>query len=141
MTLDKASDLHKSVISAYRCEAGNESNVATLSSSKFSATTLSSCAVYLGIKVVDTHNVNIFDNKKEVADRIILKIESYFGTHCRDCDSPYRNHFQSPTPPPPLLACHSCFQGSHDCETIKEKAEALEKLVCVIGMVKGNCHG
>ena len=102
MTLDKASDLHKSVIGAYRCEAGNESNVATLSSSKFSATTLSSCAVYLGIKVVDsdTHNVNIFDNKKEVADRIILKIESYFGTHCRDCDSPYRNHFQSPTPPP-----------------------------------------
>ena len=31
MTLDKASDLHKSVISAYKCEAGNESNVATLS--------------------------------------------------------------------------------------------------------------
>ena len=80
--LDKASNLHKSVIGAYRCEAGHESNVATLSSSKFSATTLSSCAVYLGItiKVVDTHNVNIFDNKKEVADRIILKIESYFGT-------------------------------------------------------------
>ena len=77
---------------------------------------------------IDTHNVNIFDNKKEVADRIILKIESYFGTHCRDCDSPYRNYFQSPTPP--LLACYSCFQGSHDCETIKEKAEALEKLVC-----------
>ena len=101
--LDKASDLHKSVIGAYsyRCEAGHESNVATLSSSKFSATTLSSCAVYLGIKVVDTHNVNIFNNKKEVADRIILKIESYFGTHCRDCDSPYRNYFQSPIPIPP----------------------------------------
>ena len=96
--LDKASDLHKSVIGAYRCEAGHESNVATLSSSKFSATTLSSCDVYLGIKVEDTHNVHIFDNKKEVADRTILKIESYFGTHCRDCDSPYRNHFQSPTP-------------------------------------------
>ena len=31
MTLDKASDLHKSMIGAYRCEAGNESNVATLS--------------------------------------------------------------------------------------------------------------
>ena len=41
--------------------------------------------------------------------------------------------------PPPLLACHSCFQGSHDCETIKEKAEALEKLVCVIGTV-WLCH-
>ena len=33
--LDKASNLHKSVIGAYRCEAGHESNVATLSSSKF----------------------------------------------------------------------------------------------------------
>ena len=42
-------------------------------------------------------------------------------------------------PPPPLLACHSCFQGSHDCETIKEKAEALKKLVCVIGTV-WLCH-
>ena len=51
--LDKASDLHKSVIGACRCEAGHESNVATLSSSKFNATTLSSCAVYLGIKGVD----------------------------------------------------------------------------------------
>ena len=51
MTLDKASDLHKSVIGAYRCEPGKESNVATLSSSKFSATTLSSCAVYLGLRL------------------------------------------------------------------------------------------
>ena len=29
MTLDNSSDLHKSVIGAYRCEAGNESNVAS----------------------------------------------------------------------------------------------------------------
>ena len=28
--LDKASDLHKSVIGAHRCEAGHGSNVATL---------------------------------------------------------------------------------------------------------------
>lgn len=135
--LDQANDLHKSVIGAYRCEVEHEYNVATLSSSRFNATTLSSCAVYLGIKVVDAHNVNIFANKKEVADRIIMKIESYFGTHCRDCDSPYRNHFQSPEPP--LLACHSCYQGSHDCGAMKGKAEALVKLELVIGTV-WLCH-
>ena len=39
----------------------------------------------------------------------------------------------------PTATISSLNQGSHDCETIKEKAEALEKLVCVIGTVL-LCH-
>lgn len=135
--LDQASDLHKSVISAYRCEVEHKHNIATLSSSKFNAQTLSTCAAYLGIKVVDAQDKPIFSSKKEVADRIIMKIESYFATLCRECDAPYHNHFQAASPP--LLVCHSCYQGSHDCEAMKEKTEALVRLDLVIGSV-WLCH-
>ena len=44
----------------------------------------------------------------------------------------YRNRFSNPTS---LLVCHSCFQGSHDCDNMKTKAEAFLSLDKALGIV------
>ena len=130
-----ADNVCKAVISAYKCEADHANNVTNLSGSRFSREVLENCALFLDIKI---NNVGtILTNKKQIADRIILKIESNFNTICRECESPYRNRFKAE--PYPLLTCHSCFQGSHDCPGMKEKIESLNKLQTVIGIV-WLCH-
>ena len=83
-----ADNVCKAVISAYKCEADHANNVTNLSGSRFSREVLENCALFLDIKI---NNVGtILTNKKQIADRIILKIESNFSTICRECESPYR---------------------------------------------------
>ena len=129
--LDRADEVSKSVIGSYRCEVKHASNVSLLSGPKFTAPVLSQCAKFLGIELF-RDDVELFTTKKQLADRIVLKIESYFGSWCGECSMEYRNRFSSPTS---LLICHSCFQGSHDCDTMKTKAEAFHSIDKALGIV------
>ena len=129
--LQKADNVSRVVLSGYKCEATHISNVNVLSSATFSTVALSKCADFLVVKVLDDDGSKILNNKKEVADRIILKIKSYFTTVCAECEDKYHVNFGDT----PLLTCHSCFKGSHDCEKVKEKLDALKTLDFVIGMV------
>jgi len=134
--LSKADNVCKGVISAYKCEAKHGTNVNTLSS-KFNRPILETCALFLGITLNDEAEKPLFANKKLIADRIILKIESHFSTLCRECNSSYHHRFKAV--PAPLLTCHSCFQGSHDCDNMKGKAEAFIELKAMFGLV-WLCH-
>ena len=100
------------ILSAYSGSSNHAKNVSTISSSKFSADSLELCANFLGLKTRDGENGKIYSNKPTLADRIILKIESYFETDCLDCSQKYRIKLGE-TPP---LTCFLCFQGSHNCE-------------------------
>ena len=130
--LSKADVISRKIISAYNCEAKHLSNVTKLSSSIFSAPDLDVCATFLKIRILDDDQNKIYSNKKVVADRIILKIKSYFQTTCRECSSVYNNTFDGNLP---LLQYHMCFQGSHDCDEVKNILEATKNLPQTIGSV------
>ena len=110
--LSSADATCRPILSAYSASSNHAKNVSTISSSKFSADSLEQCANFLGLKTRDGDNGKIYSNKPTLADRIILKIESYFETDCLDCSQKYRIKLGET----PRLTCFLCFQGSHDCE-------------------------
>ena len=113
--LAKADPATKLVISAYRHDQQHTKNVQALSSAKFSAENLETCANFLGLKTRDGDKGKIFSNKQTLADRIILKIESHFDAECAACEEVYRNKLADK----PLKVCFRCLQGSHDCDKMK----------------------
>lgn len=134
-----ACHVSKLVLSAYKCEVKDETNVSTLSSNSFGLETLATCATYLGFSVFDVDGKKIFKNKVEVADRIVKKIKSYFSSTCSDCLESYH---RTPKDPPSLRTCYRCFRGSHDCDTLKEKfKKPMSELEgCAPGII-WLCHG
>lgn len=81
-------------------------------------------ATFFGFNVRDQDNKKLYRNLGVLSDRIILKIESLFETECLDCNTKYTNKLTDT----PLLTCYLCLQGSHDCDSIENKAAALTKL-------------
>ena len=114
--------MSKRIVGAYKYNVSYSKNMAKINCSNFTYTELEKCAVALNIKQHDstTPGVKLFGNKKIVADRIILKIESHFEETCDDCSETYRNKFGDATPP---LHCFLCLQGSHNCTAITEKLQ------------------
>ena len=112
--LTAADETSRRIISAYDQSCSHGKNVTLLSSAKFSADALEHCANFLGLKTRDAEDNKIYSNKPTIADRIILKIESFFESECADCAEKYRVKLGDE----PKLQCFLCFQGSHNCEKI-----------------------
>jgi hypothetical protein len=117
-----ADNISKPIISAYDPDASHKVNQGQLGGRKFSADALEACAMFLKIKTrIDRDK--IYSNKLTLADRIILKIESFFEAECNECLEMYTNHLDAETEPP--FICFLCMQGSHDCKDIKKICTAL----------------
>ncbi len=111
-------------------------NVNMKNMKKCNAEQLEACAILVGIKPRDDTDNKMYQNQDILRDRIILKIESLFQTTCDECNQEYRNTLQDP----PLLTCHLCMQGSHNCDGMKQKVEAVAGVQQTPGMV-WLCHG
>ena len=117
---NKADEHAKKVLTNYRPDRSYNTNLANLK--KCNAPQLESCAKLLGLKVrSDDGKDKLYKNLSVVADRVIMKIESLFEVTCSDCNATYQN----PLGTNPMFSCRLCMQGSHDCEEIKTKAEAM----------------
>ena len=106
-----ADNVSKTVINAYDPDASHKVNQNLLGGRKFSADALEACAVFLKLKT-RLNREKIYSNKLTLADRIILKIESFFEAQCNECLEMYTNHLDAEEPPP--FTCFLCMQGSHD---------------------------
>ena len=114
--------ISKRIVGVYKHNASYTQNLVKINSSSFTYLELEQCAVALKVKQHDPNHPGekLFGNKKIVADRIILKIESHFPDVCDECNDTYCNDFgHDPTP----LSCYLCLQGSHNCEAIQQKLE------------------
>ena len=131
--LSEADSISKKIISEYKHTAKHSSNVSVLSSSKFTAENLESCAQFLGLKTRHGENDKIYSNKQSMADRITLMIESYFETECSSCNGRYSNSRATP----PLLRCFLCFQGSHHCEAFTKSVVDLTGMSGAVWLCKG----
>ena len=116
-------DTHaKKVLSSYNPAQSYNTNLNNIVK-RCNAQQLESCATILGLKVRsdDGKEAKLYRNQELLADRIILKIESLFEAECSDCNSMYQNTVDSV----PLFTCRLCLLGSHDCDSIKEKAKNM----------------
>ena len=99
--------------------------------SNYTVASLEKCGTALCLKVRNDDDNKIYSNKKMLADRIILKIESHFTQTCDECEEEYRNKFDAPTP---MLLCYLCMQGCHDCDDLKDKM-ASNNDKCLVGQI------
>lgn len=124
------------VIRAYNHSATHKVNLSNLTTSTFKVPLLNACANFLGLATEDDDNKKLYANKKTLADRIIIKIESFLETQCDECDETYRTRHGEET----LLKCFLCLQGSHDCTQMKSKCEMTPTSPILRGSV-WLCHG
>ena len=132
----ESNPLAKSVLTAFDSSKDVSVNRAVLSSSRYNAATLNSCAQFLDIDLETSGGERIYSNKPALANRIILEIQSFYPAICADCDQEYSVEFDSETKP--ALHCFLCFQGSHNCASYTDK----EKNVPLAGSVWlcKSCH-
>ena len=112
----------KRVISSYDPTVTYASNKTSLK--KCNATQLEACATLLGFTVRNDAQEKLYRNQDILADRIVLKIESLFESQCSDCSQSYQNTLEDT----PLLSCVLCMQGSHNCESIKDKIGDIDQV-------------
>ena len=117
--LNQADVNAKRVISTYDQNSSYAANKKALK--KCNSTQLEACASFLGFTVRSQNQDKLYRNQEILADRVILKIESLFETECCDCSQTYHNTLDDT----PLLSCVLCMQGSHNCDSIKDKVEAM----------------
>ena len=129
--LTDADDTCRPIISAYSHSSNHGKNVTALSGSKFSADSLETCANFLGLKTRDENENKIYSNKRTLADRIVLMIESFFESNCAECSQKYRVKLQDK----PKFRCFLCFQGSHDCEKFTNLSTPTKDISSLTGNV------
>lgn len=145
-TLLLSADQHqlaKTVICAFDPFASRSSNIKSLS--KFKLELLEPCAEFLNIVLTDTDSNRLY-TKTSLVLRIILAIEALLPASCQQCLDSYcielaQTDMQSPENPPPFV-CHMCYQGSHDCDAMKQCKEALDSITMTIGhtWLCNKCH-
>ena len=131
-----ADNISRSVISAYDPNVSHKANQALIGGRKFSSDTLEVCAVFLKLKTRNNKE-KIYSNKMTLADRIILKIESYFEAECKECLEKYTNRVNATTDNAPIFSCFLCMQGSHDCDAIKEIHTAMSAVPAITDASSG----
>ena len=134
----EADALSKRVLGAYRPSVQHATNVANLKACK--AAPVEACAKLLGFKVRDENDKKLYKNLGILCDRIVLKIESLFEITCGECLEEYQNTLEDE----PLLQCKICMQGSHNCDKVKRKYEALNSVLTEENSLSGFvwlCHG
>ena len=130
--LQRASPLGKTVITAFNFNSTRSANSNNLSSSRFKLESLESCAEFLDIKLATTDGNKIF-TKATLAARIVSSLFALLPSCCGECAEHYTVEFEPEVIP--LFTCFKCFQGSHTCEQLKTKHEALAHLNLPSGMV------
>ena len=124
--LNAADPLRKKVISAYNPsdDVKHDANVKKINKT-FDAAHLETAAQFLGFTVIkDSNDKKLYKNLSILADRIVLKIESYFTSHCDACDTDYRVHLSDI----PLITCKLCLQGCHDCDEMTKRVKPYLEL-------------
>ena len=104
------------VIQSYNHIIEHERNVAILKDLPRAA--LDSAAIFLRITITDTKGKKLFKNRADIADRIVLAIESYLPATCLNCSSSYSIEFGN-EPSRDTLRCFFCYQYAHDACNIK----------------------
>ena len=113
--LGRSNTVSKKVITAFDSSKEPEQNRLLLL--KFSRAELETCAEFLGIPLTHpTTGVKLFSNRDKLVKRIVLSITALFPTICSECNVEYQVPFDST----PLLRCHVCLQGSHDCKQFSD---------------------
>ena len=118
-----ADPLSKTVLGAYRQQCDHSVNLTAIASSKFKTEVLERCAEYLNLSTRTATGDKIYKNKSQIADKIILKIESYFENTCDECNQAYQHHITDEEMP--KIACLLCLQGAHNCDQMNRKLEPL----------------
>ena len=137
--LQRASPLTKTVITAFDFKLSRTANNSNLSSSRFKVESLESCAEFLDIKLATADGNKIF-TKATLASRIVSALFALLPSCCVECDEQYIVEFEPEVTP--FFTCFKCFQGSHICEQLKTKHEAMAHLNLPMGMVWlcKDCH-
>lgn len=118
--LNNATPAAQKALKAYNFNAKHKKNLDNMV--KYDAKKeLEPCAEYLGLKVRDGDK-KLYKNKSVLCDRMILKIESLFDTHCNDCSETYRNTLDDQPP----FECRLCMQGSHNCQILRDRKNFYE---------------
>lgn len=113
----------RKVLGSYSSAASHAINTEQIKS--HTARPVEACATYLGLENLrDTDDKKLYKNLTILSEWVVLRIESHFELQCQDCDVTYRNPFGER----PLLRCLLCFQGSHNCNKMKDRAEAFTDL-------------
>ena len=131
---DEASEtITKNIISSYNQNLSHKTNICNMSSSKFKLESLENCANFLKIEIEDENKKKKYTNKADLADRLIMKIESLFPQTCQECKEEYCSAFTYH--PDIFFECFLCTQLSHSCEKIKSKYESIKNCVLPLGMI------
>ena len=121
--LMRADNLTKTVITAFEPTASRSANISSLNTSKFVMESLEACAVLLNIELADADSNKLF-TKQTLCSRIVAALFALLPSTCTACSETYTTEFDSPNPP--LFECYRCFQGSHSCDAIMKKHQALK---------------
>ena len=112
--------------------AARKSNASHFSSNKFKLEALEPCAEFLNITLADSDSNKIY-TKITLAQRIVSAVFALLPSNCSHCKEDYCVEFECSDPP--VLTCYKCFQGSHNCETLKETYAPLANLQLPTGLV------
>ena len=131
--LNNANPAARRVLVAYNPDLKYQFNLKNMKACK--SAPIEECAKLLGLVPRDEAGKKLYQNLDVLGDRIILKIEALFEIQCDDCTETYRNKLEDT----PLLKCQLCLQGSHNCEALRNKFEAVKPILelCPKGIVCG----
>ena len=127
-----ACPLSKTVVTAFDYKASRAANTVALSSSRFKVESLEACAEFLNITLSDAESNKLF-TKATLAPRLVDALFSLLPSTCMECNDHYTVEREPELAP--FFTCYRCFQGSHSCELMKEKHEALSSIPLPTGMI------
>ena len=108
------------VITAFNSCSSKTSNIRALSG--FKVEMLERCAEFLCIDLEGSDGMKIF-TKDTLITRILMTIESFLPSECSECNHQYCNELDPQEAP--LFHCFMCYQGSHDCQAIRDKKKLM----------------
>lgn len=131
-----ADEISKRVITAFD-PAAFRPTVNFKALSRFNLDALEPCAEFLCIELADSDGNKLF-TKDTLVSRIILAIKALLPSTCSECLSKYTVELDANEKP--LYYCHMCFQGSHNCDALKSKHDALNSSTDALAGIVWLCH-
>ena len=128
--LQNADECSKRVLTAFNPSAKRNANIKAISS--FNLEILEPFATFLGIDLADSEDNKIF-TKESLVSRILHGIQALLPSQCSECSEDYVVEHNHETHP--LFTCYQCFQGSHDCDRVREVHESLSSIGLLAGHV------
>ena len=128
----RACPLSKTVITAFDHLATRKVNCATLNTSRFKLESLEACGMFLSIELADGDQNKIY-TKATLVSRIVAALFALLPAACSACSDYYCIDFEPEAKP--FFCCSRCFQGSHSCDQMKTRYEAIANLDLPSGLV------